>query len=111
MTLAADEFIRRFLLHVLPSGFHRIRHDGFFASPKRAANIDRMRDLIAARDGTAQPSPDAGTADTTDPELAKTKASSKICPGCGGRMRVVETFARGAQPRTFTAEPIAIDSS
>ena len=58
MTLAADEFIRRFLLHVLPSGFHRIRHYGFFASPGPPGVINRLRELIAAKDGTAQPSRD-----------------------------------------------------
>src|SRR5208282_1805181 len=58
MTLAADEFIRRFLLHVLPSGFHRIRHYGFLASPGRAATIGRLRDLIAASDATARPRPE-----------------------------------------------------
>ena len=63
MTLDAAEFIRRFLLHVLPRGFHRIRHYGFLASPKRAAAIDRLRDLIAAGDGTPQPFPDVGASD------------------------------------------------
>ncbi len=110
MTLTADEFIRRFLLHVLPSGFHRIRHYGFFASPKRAANIGRLRDIIAARDGTL--SREVGAREnTTDPERAKTQATSKVCPCCGGPMRVVETFARSAQPQSFTAEPAGIDSS
>jgi len=112
MTLDAAEFIRRFLLHVLPSGFHRIRHYGFFASPGRAGAILRLRELIAACDGTAQPSRGVGAGDNaTDSEPAKTQASSKICPCCGGCMRVVETFARGAQPRSFTAEPAGIDSS
>jgi hypothetical protein len=48
MTLAADEFIRRFLLHVLPKGFHRIRHYGLLASPGCKVNIARARQLIAA---------------------------------------------------------------
>ncbi len=55
MTLPADEFIRRFLMHVLPDGFHRIRHYGLFASPRRAANILRLRDLIAAGEQAAKP--------------------------------------------------------
>ena len=59
MTLAAHEFIRRFLLHVLPSGFHRTRHYGFLAGPRRAATIDCLRDLIAASDPTARPRPEA----------------------------------------------------
>ncbi len=62
MTLAAGEFIRRFLLHVLPSGFHRIRHYGFLAGPGRAATIGRLRDLIAASDATARPRPETDQA-------------------------------------------------
>ena len=112
MTLDAAEFIRRFLLHVLPSGFHRIRHYGFFAGPGRVGAILRLRDLIAACDGTARPSRDVGAGDkATDPEPPTTQASSKVCPCCGGRMRIVETFAPGAKPRTFTAEPAGINSS
>ena len=112
MTLAAGEFIRRFLLHVLPSGFHRIRHYGFLASPGRAAAIGRLRDLIAASNATARPRPetDASRA-TTGPEPAATEAPSRICPCCGGRMRIIETFDRGARPRSFTAESAGIDSS
>jgi hypothetical protein len=112
MTLAADEFIRRFLLHVLPSGFHRIRHYGFLASPGRAATIGRLRDLIAASNATARPraETDASRA-TTGPEPAVTEAASRICPCCGGRMRIIETFDRGAHPRSFTAESAGIDSS
>jgi hypothetical protein len=112
MTLDAAEFSRRFLLHVLPSGFHRIRHYGFLASPGRAATIDRLRELIAAANPAEQPLRrsdvpyGAAAADRDD-----APASSTICPCCGGRMRVVETFARGAQPRSFTAEPAGIDSS
>ena len=48
MTLSADEFIRRFLLHVLPKGFHRIRHYGLLASTRRKANVARARELLAA---------------------------------------------------------------
>ncbi len=112
MTLAVAEFIRRFLLHVPPSGFHRIRHDGFLASPGRASAVLRLRELIAAANPGEQslrrsdvPHGDAA-ADRDD-----APASSTICLCCGGRMRIVETFARGAQPRSFTAEPAGIDSS
>ena len=75
MTLTADEFIRRFLLHVLPSGFHRIRHYGFLASPGRAATIERLRDMIAASDATAQPRPEtpqAAQRPTPNPPRRKT---------------------------------------
>ena len=112
MTLDAAEFIRRFLLHVLPSGFHRIRHYGLFASPGRARNISRLCELIAAYHGTVQPSRDVGAGDkATDPEPSKAQASSKVCPCCGGRMRIVETFARGAHPHSFTAEPAGVNSA
>ena len=117
MTLAADEFIRRFLLHVLPSGFHRIRHYGFLASPGRAATIGRLRDLIAASNATARPRPETdATGATAGPEPAApqdiaSQDMARICPCCGGRMRIIETFARGARPRSFTAEPAGIDSS
>ena len=112
MTLAADEFIRRFLLHVLPSGFHRIRHYGFLVGPGRAATIDRLRDLIAGSNATAQPRPDAAPSDdTTGPEPDAPQDAAKICPCCGGRMRIIEIFARGARPRSFAVEPAGIDSS
>ena len=76
MTLDAAEFIRRFLLHVLPSGFHRIRHYGLFVSPNRAANVDRLRDLIAAASAGEQ-SLRRPRAPEDDPA-----ASSSICPCC-----------------------------
>ena len=112
MTLAAGEFIRRFLLHVLPSGFHRIRHYGFLASPGRAPTIGRLRDLIAASNATARPRPETDASGaTTGPEPATTQDMARICPCCGGRMRIIETFASGARPRSFTAESAGIDSS
>ena len=87
MTLGADEFIRRFLLHVLPRGFHRIRHDGLLAGAARKAGIARARQLLAAA-----PPPD----DSTQEEPADYRPP---CPCCGGRMVVVETFTRWYQPR------------
>jgi len=109
MTLAADEFLRRFLLHVLPSGFHRVRHYGFYASPGRAAVINRLRELIAAADPGDQ-SPGRSNA-PHEAAADRDHSPPRICPCCGGRMRIVETFARGAQPRSFTTEPAGIDSS
>ena len=112
MTLTAGEFIRRFLLHVLPTGSHRIRHYGFLAGPGRAATIGRLRDLIAASNATARPRSEADASGaTTAPEPAVTEAGSRICPCCGGRMRIIETFDRGARPRSFTAESAGINSS
>src|SRR4029077_7341609 len=79
MTLGADEFIRRFLLHVLPKGFHRIRHYGLLASAGCKANIARARELIAAPIETVDPARD--TADPCDPPDYRPP-----CPCCGGRM-------------------------
>jgi hypothetical protein len=87
MTLTADEFIRRFLLHVLPRGFHRIRHYGLLASAARRDNLALARRLLAVPSEPEAPTPDAPL-DTCSP-----------CPCCGGRTVVIETFARLCQPR------------
>ena len=91
MTLKTDEFIRRFLLHILPKGFHRIRHYGLFASIGRAFNIARLRELLGAipsAENAASPSKD---------EPAETALPP--CPCCGGRMTVIEFFEPGTPPR------------
>jgi hypothetical protein len=87
MTLPADEFIRRFLLHVLPKGFHRIRHYGLLASAGRKANVARARELLAAPAAT----------ETEEPALSPDPRPP--CPCCGGRMVVIEVFRGVAQPR------------
>jgi hypothetical protein len=87
MTLATDEFIRRFLIHVLPKGFHRIRHYGLFAKRSCADNIARARELLTVAESEGQP-----TGPAIDP-------STPPCPCCGGRMIVIEVFERGAAPR------------
>ena len=94
MTLGADEFIRRFLLHVLPKGFHRIRHYGLLASASCKANIAHARQLMAAP--MAQVDPPA-VHNTADPDA--TTDHRPPCPCCGGRMIIVEVFARAAAPR------------
>jgi hypothetical protein len=97
MTLATDEFIRRFLIHVLPKGLHRIRHYGLFAKSSCAANIARARELLAASNSKGHPA-----SATIDP-------SKPTCPCCGGRMITIEVFERGATPRHRpTATPVAI---
>jgi len=101
MTLATDEFIRRFLIHVLPRGFHRIRHYGLFARSSAADNIARARELLAAPKLQDEP---ADTADRSEP----------TCPCCGGRMIIIEVFERGATPRqqpTGPAIAIRLDTS
>ena len=95
MTLSADEFIRRFLLHVLPKGFHRLRHYGLLASAGCKANIARAKELIAAPMPQVDP---PAPHDTTDPDVATTDHRPP-CPCCGGRMIIVEVFARGGAPR------------
>lgn len=89
MTLTTDEFIRRFLLHVLPRGFHRIRHYGLLASGTRRDNLARARELLAAP-ATPPAAPDA----TLEPS-----EHQPPCPCCGGRMIIIETFERCSQPR------------
>jgi hypothetical protein len=92
MMLAPHEFIRRFLLHVLPKSLHRIRHYGLLASPARRVNIARARELLAA------PEPEAGCDDKTSAAAAPIDYRPP-CPCCGGRMIIVETFERGGGPR------------
>jgi hypothetical protein len=94
MTLAADEFIRRFLLHVLPKGFHRIRHYGLLASAGCKSNIARARELLAAPMPEVEP---AAAHDTADLDAANDHRPP--CPCCGGRMIIVEVFGRGGAPR------------
>ena len=87
MTLASDEFMRRFLLHVLPSGFHRIRHYGLIANAARRENLARARELLNV---------------VTDPTTAPQRAEASInptaptftCPDCGAPMIVMQTFTR-----------------
>ena len=109
MTLATHEFIRRFLIHVLPKGVHRIRHYGLFANGNRNANIARARELLAMPPREIeQPETDA-TADPDQPRVLP-----QPCPCCAGRMIIIETFARGCQPkhRPTPAPPtIRIDTS
>ncbi len=103
MTLDASEFMRRFLIHVLPSRFHRIRHYGLFANPSRAANLARARDLLQ----TATPPSTSEAVSETEPAPPPTP-----CPCCGGAMRLVEIFERGCAPRTVPPRPtFRIDSS
>jgi Putative transposase/Transposase zinc-binding domain len=113
MTLAPGEFIRRFMLHVLPKGFHRIRHYGLLArSRTRADTIERARELIAAAAPPPSPPP---TKQARPP--ADTEAMDKPlhpCPCCGGRMVIIEMFEPGSTPRnkpTAPATGIRIDTS
>jgi hypothetical protein len=95
MTLATAEFIRRFLMHVLPRGQHRIRHYGFFGNGNRAGNIAAIRRLLRVR----APSADQGSDDPAGSTDDQPRALAIPCPCCGGRLIIVETFAPQQQPR------------
>jgi len=107
MTLAPGEFIRRFMLHVLPKGFHRIRHYGLLASSRtKAATIERARDLIkqaapAQALASKSAAPDDAPAATATPDEPE-----HPCPSCGGRMLIIETFEVGSTPRHRPSAPI-----
>ena len=87
MTLAADEFIRRFLLHVLPRGFHRIRHYGLLANAARGNNLARARELLLVAPEAAEPQQADEPTAIAQPIF--------VCRDCGAAMLIVETFARG----------------
>ena len=96
MTLAPHEFIRRFLLHVLPHGFHRIRHYGLLASSARKAEYSARPRTACRGAAAAEPVEAPEPLDWRPP-----------CPCCGGRMRIIETFERWMQPRAPPHAPAA----
>ncbi len=105
MTLATPEFIRRFLSHVLPKGFHRIRHYGLLANGNRADYVAKARELLGVPSPAREPEPESTDADAP-------RVHSRACPCCGGRMLIIEEFARGCEPRSRpTPAPIRIDTS
>jgi hypothetical protein len=95
MTLDAHEFIRRFLLHVLPDGFHRIRHYGLFANANRVENLAKARALLGP---PKEPAPMQDT-------MPAQPTPSTPCPCCGGRMILVEIFEYGAMPKAWSPPP------
>jgi hypothetical protein len=106
MTLEPGEFIRRFLMHVLPKGFHRIRHYGLLANGgiTRDQKLARARQLIAARgqlDASPQPAQEETRDDTPDPD-----AHLHPCPHCGSRMVIIETFQAGCRPHHRPSRPV-----
>jgi hypothetical protein len=108
MTLAPAEFIRRFMLHVLPKGFHRIRHYGLLARCRaKVETLARARELIAATTPAAKMQCNEQAAATSEQPVHP-------CPCCGARMVIIETFAAGCMPRhrhTTTHLAIRIDTS
>ena len=100
MTLTSDEFMRRFLLHVLPSGFHRIRHYGLIANTTRKDNLARARELLMVKK----------TIETADADIAvgSDESVTYVCPDCGAPMIIIDTFMRGQLPR---APPVRVGES
>jgi hypothetical protein len=98
MTLDVGEFIRRFLSHVLPKGFHRIRHYGLLASNNRTETMEAVRKLL-----NLAPTAVEATSDTDPPQPL-----AHPCPCCGGRMIIIETFETGCQPRHRPTTPLAV---
>ncbi|HPR05848.1 MAG TPA: IS91 family transposase [Denitromonas sp.] len=100
MTLSADEFMRRFLLHVLPTGFHRIRHYGLIANGGRRDNLEKVRELLQFADNAAalQEDPTTDSADEQPPEVT---TATYVCPDCGAAMCIIELLA----PSRFIRAP------
>jgi hypothetical protein len=98
MTLGTHEFIRRFLIHVLPKGFHRIRHYGLLAGSARDERLAQARELLHAASTTTDPEDEVAADDAT------TSVLTTPCLCCGGRMIVIETFQAGYRP--LHAQPL-----
>jgi len=110
MTLKTDEFIRRFLIHVLPSRFHRIRYYGLLANSGRRDNLKRARELLIDKtDGeevTENGVIDSAGSKLTD--IPETPQTTYICPDCGSPMVIIECFERGQLPRAPPLRVIAL---
>ncbi len=100
MTLAADEFIRRFLIHVLPDGFHRIRYFGFLCNRQRQSKLARCRELLGMRQDEPADAVPCLRPDYRALHLSLTGTSLTLCSACGhGTMVVVEVLARAGKRR------------
>jgi len=88
MRLSIDEFIRRFLIHILPTGFHRIRHFGLFANHVRTRNLHHLRELLHVTETD-------GEIDADNDEIS----TPFVCRNCGAPMIIVEVIARRQSPR------------
>jgi len=100
MTLATHEFIRRFLIHVLPRGQHRIRHYGFFGNGNRTANIAKIRNLLGAKSTRQEQTQGDNLGDADEPP----RVFALPCPCCGGQLIIVETIAPAQHPRAPPAK-------
>ncbi len=107
MMLKTDEFIRRFLIHVLPGGFHRIRHYGLLANSRRQENLKRARELLIDKTDDEAVSEDGAIEITKSQqnEVSEQVQATYICPDCGSPMVIIERFGRKQLPR---APPVRI---
>ena len=105
MTLTSDEFMRRFLLHVLPAGFHCIRHYGLIANTTRKDNLTRARELLMVEKTIETADAETNDADTAD---GSDESVTYVCPDCGAAMIIIDTFMRRQLPR---APPVRIGES
>ena len=105
MTLAPDEFMRRFLLHVLPAGLHRIRHYGLIANTTRKDNLARARELLMVEKTIETADAETNSADAAD---GNDVSATYVCPDCGAPMRVIDSFLGGQLPR---APPVKVSGS
>jgi hypothetical protein len=107
MRLEPDEFIRRFLLHTLPDGFHRIRYFGFMANGGRAKKIASCRALLGDEEPKVSPA-----AASSSPSARKDAIDAKrICPDCGGAMRIIERMFAASSRRHASPPPFRCDTS
>ena len=97
--------LRRRMIHVLPDGFHRIRHYGLLANGNRTGNIALARRLLGV------PGPPPSSEDSDGTENRHEDSEWNACPCCGGRMIIIEIFEPGCQPRQWPIPPIGLDSS
>ena len=94
MTLAQDEFIRRYLLHVLPDGFHRIRHYGLIANTRRKTNLAKVRALLKV-----PPPVEPVNKNAKDEINAHEQSPTFVCPHCGSAMEVIDVLPHMYLPR------------
>ncbi len=109
MTLKTDEFIRRFLIHVLPGGFHRIRHYGLLANSGRRDNLNQARKLLMEQTDNDNANTDSAIDNTKaqQDKVPEQLQATYLCPDCGSPMVIIECFERGQLPRAPPARIIA----
>ncbi|MCP4877726.1 MAG: IS91 family transposase, partial [Gammaproteobacteria bacterium] len=110
MTLKIDEFIRHFLIHVLPGGFHRIRHYGLLANSGRQDNLKRARQLLLEQtdDDDANENSAIENTESRQHDVLELAQVTYVCPDCGSPMVVIECFERGQLPRAPPARVFAL---